>query len=80
MDDEQDSARLEEIKINSEESLKTCILQKGNTKKTRPDTRQSSRGRLGRSSNAKIAILEIFRTNGPTDGPTRKGVESRVRD
>ena len=27
-----------------------------------------------------LAILEIFRTDGRTDGPTRQGVESRVRD
>ena len=27
-----------------------------------------------------IAILEIFVTDGRTDGPTRQGVESRIRD
>ena len=27
-----------------------------------------------------LAILEIFRTDGPTDRPTRQGVESHVRD
>ena len=48
---------------------------------TRPDTRQYSRGRLGRSRNAKTARnLTIFRTDLPTYRPTRQGVESRVRD
>ena len=52
---------------------------------TRPDTRQSSRGRLGRSSNAKITRnSKMWPTDGPTDGrtdrPTDQGVESRVRD
>ena len=48
---------------------------------TRPDTRQSSRGRLGRINDAKCARnSKIFRTDGPTDGPTRQGVETRVRD
>ena len=38
---------------------------------TRPDTRQYSRGRLGRSRNAKTACnLTIFRTYRPTDLPT----------
>ena len=45
--------------------------------KTRPDTQQDSRGRYDRSRNIKTARnLEIF----PTDGPTRQGVESHVRD
>ena len=53
--------------------------------KTRPDTRQSSRGRLGRSSNAKTARnSKTWQTDGrtdlPTDQPTRQGEESRVRD
>ena len=40
-------------------------------KKTRPDTRQSSRGRLGRSSNAKTARnSKMLRTDRPTDLPT----------
>ena len=40
------------------------------TKKTRPDTWQSSRGRLGRSSNTKSACnLEIFVTYRRTDRP-----------
>ena len=48
---------------------------------TRPDTRQSSRGRLGRSSNVKpLTILEIFWKDEPTDRPIRQGVQSRVRD
>ena len=38
---------------------------------TRPNTRQSSRGRLGRSSNAKIARnSEMLPTYRRTDGPT----------
>ena len=49
--------------------------------KTRPDTRQSSRGRLGRNSNAKTARdARDARSGGRTDRPTRQGVESRVRD
>ena len=39
-------------------------------KKTRPDTRQSSRGRLGRSSNAKKRSKIKNVTDGPTDGRT----------
>ena len=36
--------------------------------KTRPDTRQSSRGWLGRSSSAKTRRnSEMLRTDGPTD-------------
>ena len=42
----------------------------------RPDTWQSSRGRFGGSINAKLKNV----TDGPTDRPTRQGVESRVRD
>ena len=57
-------------------------------KGTRPDTRQSSRGWLGRSSSAKTArnskMLRDGRTDGQTDGrmdqPTWQGVESRVHD
>ena len=50
-------------------------------KKTRPDTRQYSRGRFGRSGNAKTACnSEIWPTDGPTDRPIPLGVESRVRD
>ena len=38
---------------------------------TRPDTRQSSRGRLGRSSNAKtVQTSKMWRTDRQTDGPT----------
>ena len=50
--------------------------------KTRPDTWQSSRGRLGRSSSAKpLAIQKCDEpTDLPTYRPTREGVESRVRD
>ena len=53
--------------------------------KTRPDTRQYSRGRLGRSSTAEIGRnSEMWptdrRTDGRTDRPTRQGAESRVRD
>ena len=40
------------------------------TKKPRPDTRQSCCEWLGRSSNAKTPILEIFWTDGQTDRPT----------
>ena len=44
---------------------------------TRPDTRQDSRGQLGRGRNAKTARnSKIF----VTDRPTRQGVESHVRD
>ena len=44
--------------------------------KTRPDTRQNSRGQLGRSSSAKTARnSKMLR-----DQPTRQGVESCVRD
>ena len=53
-------------------------------KKTRPDTRQSSRRQLGRSSNAKTAQnsknVTYRPTDQPTDRPTRQVVESRVRD
>ena len=45
--------------------------------KTRPDTRQSSRGRLGRGSNVKTTIEKCY---GWTDGPTQQHVELRVRD
>ena len=39
---------------------------------TRPDTRQSSRGRLGRSSNAKTdRNSKMWPTDGRTDRPTR---------
>ena len=57
--------------------------------KTRPDSRQSNPGWLGRSGDAKTARnrkinAEILwrdgGTDGRTDGPTRQGVESRVRD
>ena len=53
-----------------------CLLK---DEKIRPDTRQSSRGWLGRSSNSKTAWnSKMWRTNGPTDGPTdgltRQGV------
>ena len=48
--------------------------------KTRPGTRQDSRGQFGRSSNVKTACnSKIFRTDGPTDRLTRQGVESHVR-
>ena len=48
---------------------------------TRPDTRQDSRGRLGRGSIAKTARnSEMLLTDRRTDGPTRQGVESRARD
>ena len=48
---------------------------------TRPDTRQDSRGRFGRDSNAKAARnSEMLRTDGRTDRPIQRGVESRVRD
>ena len=41
--------------------------------RTRPDTRQDSRGRLGRSSNAKNAWnLKMWRTEGRTDRPRLK--------
>ena len=49
--------------------------------KTRLDTRQSSRGWLGRSGNAKIARnSEMLPTYRRTDRPTRQGVELRVRN
>ena len=49
--------------------------------KTRPDTRRSSRGRLGRSSNTKTARNSTkFVTDVPTYRPTQQGVESRARD
>ena len=39
--------------------------------RTRPDTRQDSRGGLGRSSNEKTARnSKMWRIDGPTDGPT----------
>ena len=48
---------------------------------TRPDTRQSSCGQLGRSSNTKTARnSKMLPTDRRTDGPTRQGVESRGRD
>ena len=48
---------------------------------TRPDKLQTSRGRLGRSSNAKTNhYSKMWRTDRRTDRPTRQGVESRVRD
>ena len=54
---------------------------RGDEIETRPDTRQDSRGRLGGTRNAKTARnSKIFVTDGRTDGPTRQGVESRVRD
>ena len=44
--------------------------------KTRPDTRQSSRGRLGRSSNAKTARnSKMWRKDGWTDLPTYRPTE-----
>ena len=47
------------------------ILTSKKEKKTRPDTRQSSRGRLGRSSNAKTRLefknVMDLPTNLPTD-------------
>ena len=46
--------------------------------KTRPDTRQSSRGGLGRRGNAKTARNSTkFVTDAPTYRPTRQGVESK---
>ena len=37
-------------------------------------------GCAGAEMRKPLAILEIFRMNGPTDRPTWQGVESRVRD
>ena len=54
------------------------IFRQQQSRKTRPDTRQDSRGRLGRGRNAKSARnSEIFVTDVRR---TRQGVESRVRD
>ena len=50
---------------------------KQNQMKTRPDTRQSSRGRFGRSSNAKTARISKMLL---TYRPTRQVLESRVRN
>ena len=48
---------------------------------TRPDTRQNSRGQLGRGSNANTARnSKMLPTDRRMDRPTRQGVESRVRD
>ena len=48
---------------------------------TRPDTRHLCRWRLGRGRNAKTARnSEMLRTDGPTDWPILRGVESHVRD
>ena len=48
-----------------------AICAKEKRKVTRPDTRQSGRGRLGRSSNAKEKRSEFKNvTDRPTDGPT----------
>ena len=46
----------------------------------RLDIRQSCQGRLGSSSNAKTARNFHNVLDGPTDRPTRQGVESRVHD
>ena len=49
----------------------TTGWQPGSQNITRPDTQQDSRGRLGRSSNAKTAChSEMWRTGGWTDRPT----------
>ena len=64
-----------EIKANRE------IYKKFEKLETRPDTRQDRRGRLGRSGNAKTTRdSKMLQRDGPTDQPTRHGVESRVRD
>ena len=48
---------------------------------TRPDTRQDSRGRLGRGRNAKTARnSKILITHVPTHQLTWHGLESLVRD
>ena len=49
--------------------------------KTRPDTRQDSRGWWGRGPNAKyLGRTDRRTTDRPTDRPTRQGVDSRVSD
>ena len=80
---------LEEIKKEYEMRREKGVYEKG----TRLDTRQSSRGRFGRSVNAKTARnSEMLWTDGRTDRwmdgqvdgrtdrPTQQGIESRVRD
>ena len=51
--------------------LPTLVTASWRRNKTRPDTRQSSRGWLGRSSDAKTTRnSKMGRTDGPTDLPT----------
>ena len=60
--------------------LPTLVTASWRRNKTRPDTRQSSRGWLGRSSNAKIAwYSKMLRGVGQTCWATRQGVESRLK-
>ena len=71
----------------------TLFLRRGSDGKTRPDTRlpQSRAGgqgpylrsldHLGRSSKAKkLKNAKKVKCDGRTDGPTKRGVESRARD
>ena len=62
----------------------TAAITGNSCSSTRPDTRQDSRGWLGRSGNAKnytrFRNVMDGRIDGPTDRPTWQGVESRVRD
>ena len=84
--DEDITQKLEELAIFWKKPLKDESLQFFCWKKsrifwkTRPDTRQDSRGWLGRSGNAKTACNSINPRDGRTNRPTRQGVESRIRD
>ena len=69
------------MEIQKNEIQDTMNKQQERDTETRPDTRQSSRRQLGRSCNAETARnSKMLRTDGPTDRPTRLGVESHVRD
>ena len=66
-----------ELSHNKKAQRETSVNSISETSKTRPDTWQDSRKRLGGGNNAKTARnSKIF----GTDRPTRQGVESRVRD
>ena len=58
--------------LYSRSEMRVCI-------QTRPDTRQDSRGRLGKGCNAK-KCSKLKKYLLPTYRPTWQGVESRVRD
>ena len=71
------------MSLNSGEDAWSCkqLFKMSFWKKRRPDTRQSSRGRLDRSPNAKAAQnSKMWRTDRPMDVPTRCSRVSAIKN